>query len=483
MHLDQLLQNIPAKIYGKVESIPVRNLTRDSRCVGVGDIFIARQGRFCDGNDYSAQDVENGAIAVLSSLYNPFLSVVQIVAEDLVALEAYLAARFYKDPSKQLDVIGVTGTNGKTTVSCLVRELMEYKGRRTGLIGTIEHILGANRIIDSFTTPDAVLLQKYFAEMVKQNLSTAVMEVSSIGLSLGRVRETKFLAGVLTNISLDHLDFHGSFEEYVAAKQQLFAALPEQGIAVVNLDCQYAQSFLASSPARGVSYAVHQEADYRAINLRFSSSGSSCDIWYQGEVFPCETSLVGEHNVYNILAALAVVHQILGGDLAELVRYVRHLSAPKGRLDPVLSGPCPVYIDYAHTPDALDNVCKILSQLLPKDGRLIIVFGCGGDRDRSKRPLMAKVSERYGFSVVTSDNPRTEDPERIIADICSGFSTDCYVVEGDRKLAIIKAMSMASDKDIVLVAGKGHEVYQIFKHQTIVFDDREVVCEALASLC
>ncbi|AHH22929.1 UDP-N-acetylmuramoyl-L-alanyl-D-glutamate--2,6-diaminopimelate ligase [Chlamydia muridarum str. Nigg] len=482
MHLDQLLRDIPAKIYGKVESIPVRNLTRDSRCTGVGDIFIARQGQMCNGNDYSGQAVENGAIAILSSLYNPFLSVVQIVTEDLTALEACLAARFYNDPSKRLDVIGVTGTNGKTTVSALARELMEYKGRCTGLVGTIEHILGEHRIIDSFTTPDAILLQKYFAEMVKQNLSSAVVEVSSIGLALGRVRETEFLAGVLTNVSLDHLDFHGSFEEYVVAKKQLFVSLPEHGVAVVNSDCEYAQSFLEISPARGVSYAVHQEADYRAVNLKFSSLGSTFDILYQGNVFSCETSLVGEHNVYNVLAALSVVHQILGGDFAELVHYVRYLSAPKGRLEPVLSGPCPIYIDYAHTPDALDNVCKILSQLLPADGRLIIVFGCGGDRDHSKRPIMAKVAETYGFSVVTSDNPRTEDPDQIIADICSGFSTDRYVIESDRRLAIVKAISMALDKDIVLVAGKGHEVYQIFKHQTIVFDDREVVCEALASI-
>lgn len=483
MHLDQLLRNIPAKIYGKVESIPVRNLTRDSRCVGVGDIFIARQGQFCNGNDYSSQAVANGAIAVLSSLYNPFLSVVQIIAEDPIALEASLAARFYNNPSRHLDVIGITGTNGKTTVSCLVRELMERSGRRTGLIGTIEHILGENRIVDSFTTPDAILLQKYFAEMVKQNLSAAVMEVSSIGMALGRVRETEFLAGVLTNITSDHLDFHGSLEEYIAAKKQFFASLPEKGIAVVNLDCEYAPSFLNGSQARAVSYAIHQEADYRADRLKLYSSGSSYDIWYQGKVFPCETSLIGEHNVYNVLASLAVVHQFLGGDFADLVRDVRFLSAPKGRLDPILLGPFPVYIDYAHTPDALDNVCRILLQLLPKDGRLIIVFGCGGDRDRVKRPLMAKVSEHYGFSFVTSDNPRTEDPDQIIADICKGFSTDHYVVESDRKLAIEKAISMASDKDIVLVAGKGHEGYQIFKHQTIVFDDREVVCEALAALC
>ncbi|MBQ8498330.1 UDP-N-acetylmuramoyl-L-alanyl-D-glutamate--2,6-diaminopimelate ligase [Chlamydia sp.] len=483
MYLDELLRDIPAKVYGKIGSIPVRNLTRDSRCVGVGDIFVAHQGQFCNGNDYAVQAIENGAIAVLSSLYNPFLSVVQVVTEDLIAIEALLAARFYLYPSQQLDVVGVTGTNGKTTVSHLVRELMEHQGRRSGLIGTIEHILGESRIVDSFTTPDAILLQKYFAEMVKQGLSTAVMEVSSIGLSLDRVRETYFLAGVLTNITLDHLDFHGSLENYIAAKQQLFASLPEKGVAVVNLDCQYAQEFLKVTPARGVSYAVHQEADYRAINLKFSSSGSVYDISYQGKIFPCKTALVGEHNVYNVLAALAVVHQVSGGDFEELVHYVGYLSSPKGRLDPVLSGPCPVYVDYAHTPDALDNVCKILLQLLSEGGRLIIVFGCGGDRDHSKRPLMAKVAEQYGFSVVTSDNPRTEDPDQIIAEVCAGFLTDQYVIESDRKSAIVKAISMASDKDIVLVAGKGHESYQIFKHQTIVFDDREVVREVLASLC
>ncbi|AFS24696.1 UDP-N-acetylmuramoyl-L-alanyl-D-glutamate--2,6-diaminopimelate ligase [Chlamydia psittaci] len=481
MNLKELLHNTKAKIYGKISSVEVRNLTRDSRNVGVGDIFIASKGKHSDGNDFSHLAIENGAIAVASSIYNPFLPVVQIISSDLPQLEADLAAKYYGHPSQKLCVVGITGTNGKTTVSHLIKFLFDACDKPAGLIGTIEHILGNSRIQDGYTTPESCLLQKYLAEMVKSNLSAAVMEVSSIGLAVNRLANVHFDVGVLTNITLDHLDFHSSFEEYKQAKLKLFSMLPSSGLAVVNNDLHYAAQFIEATQAQPITYGIEQHADYRASNLRFSPFGTDFDLLYKGETFACSSPLIGQHNIYNVLAAISVAHQRLGCDLQQLISAVANVETPRGRLEPVFSGPCPIYIDYAHTPDALDNVCKTLQALLPQDGRLIVVFGCGGDRDQSKRKIMAQVVEKYGFAVVTTDNPRGEDPEMIINEMCSGFLKRNFSIEIDRKQAITYALSIASDRDIVLVAGKGHETYQIFKHQTIAFDDKEIVLEVLSS--
>ncbi|EPP36001.1 UDP-N-acetylmuramyl-tripeptide synthetase family protein [Chlamydia psittaci 10_743_SC13] len=467
-------------MYGKVSSVEVRNITKDSRHVGVGDIFIACRGMKHDGNAFSLLAVQNGAIAILSSLYNPFIPVVQVVSSDLPLLEAEISAKYYANPSKKLVVVGITGTNGKTTVSHLIKFLFDSYNYHSGLIGTIAHDLGNHFVQDGFTTPESCLLQKYLAEMVKNSLSVAVIETSSIGLVQQRLASIDFDVGVFTNITLDHLDFHGSFENYIEAKLQLFSLLPSHGLAVVNADSPYKLRFLESTRARPVTYSINTPSDYQARNLRCSPFGTQCDVVYCGESFPCVLPLIGDYNVYNALAALAVIHQWLDCDFQHCLRLLSCVSPPRGRLEPVVNTPCPVYVDYAHTPDALDNVCKTLHGILPEQGKLIIVFGCGGDRDRSKRKIMAQVAEVYGFSVVTSDNPRSESPEAIIEDICSGFVKRNFSVKIDRKQAITYALSIASDRDIVLVAGKGHETYQVFKHQTIAFDDREVVREVLS---
>ncbi|AEB41667.1 UDP-N-acetylmuramoyl-L-alanyl-D-glutamate--2,6-diaminopimelate ligase [Chlamydia pecorum] len=481
MNLKELLQGISAKIYGKVPTLEVRNFTRDSRCVGVGDIFIACRGEQHDGNDFSADAVERGAIAILSSFYNPFLSIVQIVTSCVEQLEAELAAKFYGRPSEKLEVFGVTGTNGKTTVTYMIKALLDHSHKPAGLIGTIEHILGEGSIHDSFTTPSACLLQKYFAEMVKNRRKAVAMEVSSIGLELNRTAQTSFDVGILTNVTLDHLDFHGTLENYLTAKEKLFSQLPKNGCAVINADSPYASRFCSIASSRCVTYGIEEAAEYRACDLQLSLLGTRYTLVHRGKSYLCKSPLIGRYNVYNTLAAIAAVHERSNQELPELLVALENAPLPKGRLEPVFSGPCPIYIDYAHTPDALDNVLATLKELMSCQGRVIIVFGCGGDRDRSKRKLMARVAERYGFSIVTTDNPRKEDPEVIIHEICEGFTSQKYCVEQDRKKAILRAISMASDKDVVLIAGKGHETYQIFKHQTLYFSDKQVVNEVLAS--
>lgn len=481
MRLKDLLKGIDVQVYGKVTRQEVFGLSRDSRRVHVGDIFIAHRGSHLDGNSFSKSAIQNGAVAILSSWYNPLLPVVQIITDHIALVEAQLAVRLYKDPSAQLGVFGVTGTNGKTTVAHLVQTLSEACGYPSGLIGTIENNLGGYHLQSDFTTPTAAILQKYFAEMVKNRLRTVAMEVSSIGIALHRTAYTHFDVGILTNVTQDHLDFHGTMEAYIEAKKQFFASLAPSAVAVINQDLKETESFLTSTSARCVTYGMGEASSYRAVNLRLSAQNSYFDICFEGQVVPCVSPLIGHHNVYNVLAAIAAVHQYIPCDLEELVHHVRECSSPRGRLEMVQGSSFPVCIDYAHTPDALEHVCRTLSELLVS-GRLITVFGCGGDRDRTKRPLMARAAEKYGFSIVTSDNPRSEDPEKIIGDICLGFEgKDTFAIEIDRKQAIAYALSLASEDDIVLIAGKGHETYQIFKHNTITFSDKEVVEDLLAA--
>lgn len=480
MRLKELLKGIDAQIYGKVMRQEVFGISRDSRRVQVGDLFIAQRGAHLDGNSFSKHAVQNGAVAVLSSWYNPLLPVVQIITDQIAEIEARLAIKLYQNPSSQLGILGVTGTNGKTTVACLMKALLDACGSPSGLIGTIEHILGDCHLQSDFTTPTASMLHKYFAEMVKNRLRVVAMEVSSIGIALQRTMYTPFDVGVLTNISQDHLDFHRTMDEYVDAKKQFFASLSQSSVGVVNhdLDCKYA--FIESTKARCVTYGIGEGATYQAKNLSLSVQNSRFDVCFNGQTVPCLSPLIGQHNVYNVLAAVAAVHQYLQCDLERVVNAVKACSSPKGRLEFVHGQPFSICIDYAHTPDALEHVCRTLSELLTQ-GRLIVVFGCGGDRDRGKRAMMARAVEKYGFAVVTSDNPRTENPERIIADICEGFAKNTsFAIEIDRKQAIAYALSIASDNDIVLIAGKGHETYQIFKHNTINFSDRKTVEEILA---
>lgn len=480
MRLKELLKGIDAQIYGKIAHQEVFGLSRDSRCVKTGDIFIASKGEHVDGNDFSKSAVQNGAVAVLSSLYNPFLPVVQIISNQLAVTEAKLAAKLYGDPSSKLNVFGVTGTNGKTTVAHVIKILLDACGKPSGLIGTIENVLGMHHIRNDFTTPTASILQKYFSEMIKNKLQSVAMEVSSIGIALQRIEHTHFDVGVLTNITQDHLDFHSTMSEYIAAKLSFFSSLPQSGLAVINQDADYSEEFLASTQARCVTYGLDEKSTYRIDNIQLTSKSSYFDLYFEDQVLSCVSPLIGRHNVHNVVAAIAAVHQYVKCDLRELITYLPFCSAPKGRLELIPGASFPIYIDYAHTPDALDHVCRTLQELLVEKGRLIIVFGCGGDRDRTKRELMARISENYGFSIITSDNPRGEDPEQIIQDICSGFVKSNFAIKIDRKQAIAYALSLASDDDIVLIAGKGHETYQIFKHNTVTFNDKEVVDELLS---
>ncbi len=460
MKLKQLVKGFDIELRGNGE---INGLTADSRMVAPGNLFIARKGEKYDGSEFIEQAVRAGAAAVVTDIYDPFLQVAQIIAPDPGHWEAKLAARFYGYPSRDLFVVGITGTKGKTTTSYLVKHLLDGLGMECGLVGTVETIVGEHRFSSPLTTKDAITNQKLLAEMKKKGCKAAVLEASSIGLPTGRVDEIEFDAAIFTNLYPDHLDFHKTMEEYAEAKKILFDRVLEK--AIVNGDSPWTEKIL-----RDCKTPIWK---FQADQVSFSEKGT--EFMFQGQKF--ETRLMGRFNVYNLLGAIGVGLHI-GAKLDEIAAILSRFESVPGRLEQAGERP-KVFVDFAHTGEALENVLATLREI--GKGKLIVVFGCGGERDKGRRKGMAQAAERFSDQVViTSDNPRGEDPAAIAKEILEGFlAPEKTVVELDRKLAIEKAIGMAKMEDIVLIAGKGHEKVQIFAHQTVPFDDVSVAKEVL----
>ena len=488
MKLKRLLKDIPnIQIKGSKDP-DITGVCANSHLVAPGNLFIARRGLSSDGTHYIPEAVEAGAVAVLTDIYDPLLSksVTQILHSDVASLEGVIAAQYYQYAGNEMFMIGITGTNGKTTTSFLIKHLLDSFHGPCGLIGTIEYIIGQHRYQATRTTPDAVSTQKMLREMVIQGCRSAVMEVTSHALDQHRVDCISFDTAVFTNLSLDHMDYHKTIENYVSAKNKLFRSLNPKSskknhsfpkMAVVNADSPLHEKILEGCLANKITYAIDKDADLKAENVELSSNGTKMTLCYQGKKIDLSWSLVGRFNIYNCLATVAVglSRQI---PLEKIVGILEKAPFIPGRLQ-VITNPLDlkIYVDFAHTDDALANVLECLQEF--KTGRIITVFGCGGNRDASKRPRMAKVCQQYAdLTIVTSDNPRNEDPADIIRQIVSGFSTsEKYIVEMDRYEAIEKAIVMAINGDIILIAGKGHETHQIFAHKTVEFDDRNVALE------
>jgi UDP-N-acetylmuramoyl-L-alanyl-D-glutamate--2,6-diaminopimelate ligase len=399
-----------------------------------------------------------------------------------------LASRFHGDPSQRLKLIGVTGTNGKTTTTYLCKSVLEAAGAKVGLVGTVAYLIGNERIEATHTTPGAVELQGLFRRMIDAASDAAVMEVSSHALALDRTAGCEFGTAVFTNLTQDHLDFHADMEEYFHAKLRLFAGLGPEGRAVVNLDDPYGASVAAATRAQVWTYAVDRPADLRAEDVRISLEGVRFTARTPVGAVAIRSPLVGRHNVYNILAAVGVGLE-QGIALPTIAAGIAGLVNVPGRFERVEAGqPFTVVVDYAHTEDALFRLLTAAAAV--KTGRIITVFGCGGDRDRGKRPKMGRVSAVYSdVVVVTSDNPRTEAPEAIISEVVPGVQAGLqetgrgrYVVQVDRRAAIGEAVRMAQPGDLVLIAGKGHENYQVIGKNKYPFDDRVVAREAIEAL-
>ncbi|GAB6875894.1 UDP-N-acetylmuramoyl-L-alanyl-D-glutamate--2,6-diaminopimelate ligase [Thermaerobacter litoralis] len=493
--LKDLIAVLPDKtVTGPADRV-VAGITYDSRRVEPGFLFVAIRGLRYDGHSFIDEAVARGAAAVVGerALALEGVPYVQVPSSRLAL--GLLAAAFYGHPSSRLVLVGVTGTNGKTTTTHLIRWVLEAGGHPTGLIGTVHNIIGGRSLPVERTTPEAADLQRLLAAMRDEGMTHVVMEVSSHALSLQRVAGCAFDIGVFTNLTQDHLDFHASMEDYAAAKARLFARLgrnevpgttkPGPKAAVINADDPWGRFMADRSSAPVITYGLRERADITAREVEVGPGGIRFVLVSgQGEV-PVRLRLTGRFNVYNALAA-AGAGLALGLDPGTVARGLESLPAVPGRLERIDRGqPFAVIVDYAHTPDGLENVLKGVRELAGQ-GRVICVFGCGGDRDRGKRPQMGAISARLAdYTVLTSDNPRSEDPEAILDDIEAGVRQvpgAAYERVTERAAAIRRALELARPGDVVLIAGKGHEDYQIFADRTIHFDDREVAAEALAAM-
>ena len=479
MILSELAAAAPDSVLQGAGDLDICGLAYDSRQVVPGDLFVALRGSEVDGRRYAASAIEKGAVAVAaegvadSAWRTPFLKV-----PDSRRALAELACAFHGNPSHDLRVAGVTGTNGKSTTAIIAKHLLDAAQRRSGLIGTIGNDVGDGVQAGTHTTPESLELQGLLSEMRENGCASAVMEVSSHGLDQDRVRGVRFRAAAFMNLTQDHLDFHGTMEAYFDAKRTLFEMTAEEGgLLVINGDDPYGRRLLDEfgKEARCLSFGSGFGNDLRVSNWRIGFDGTQFDLEAKGRSILVKLPLIGRFNISNALAALGLAEGC-GCNFREAVRGLATCPQVPGRLENVsLDAPFRVFVDYAHTPDALTNVLAAVRGLNPR--RLVTVFGCGGDRDREKRPLMAKAAEEGSdLCVLTSDNPRGEDPELILRDAARGFRSKDHLQIVDRREAIRTAILKARPHDVVVVAGKGHEDYQEIDGVKQPFNDRKI-CE------
>ncbi len=473
-------------------NVEISGLQYDSRRVKPRDAFVCIEGFKTDGHRFIPQAVSAGAgVIVVQKDISTIPGVTVVKVKDSRKALAEMAAAFYGYPSRSLNLVGVTGTNGKTTTTYLIKQILGAMGQKTGLIGTIANLIGDQALPVSHTTPESLELQQLLRDMNDVGCSYSVMEVSSHALDLQRVVGCEYDIAVFTNLTQDHLDYHGTFDHYFQSKLRLFTGLGYQTvkkrskIAVVNRDDPYGEKVIRACPpeVRLLTYAINNPADIRAREIEVKPTGTTFLIAYPGGETKLRLNLTGYFNVYNTLAAFAV-GWAEGFPANSVVTALHKLQGVPGRFELVTgSRDFGVIVDYAHTPDGLENILTTARKITT--GRVITVFGCGGDRDRTKRPLMGAVAARLGdYTVITSDNPRSEPPQAIINEIEPGVSQavgpDRYRKVVDRRQAIREAIMMARPGDLVIIAGKGHEDYQIIGNQVIAFDDREVAREILA---
>lgn len=493
MKLNELASTLTiAQITGSGD-ITITGLQTDSRKVAPGDLFICLPGHTVDGHDYAAQAAEQGAAALVTERQLD-IDLPQVIVKDCRYAMAVMADAFFGSPSSHMKMIGVTGTNGKTTTTYLIEKMMNDHAVNTGLIGTIQMRYGGRTFPMSGTTPEALELQRSLDDMSANGVQCCIMEVSSHALEQGRVKGTDFRTAIFTNLTQDHLDYHKTMEDYRAAKGLFFARLGnkfshqknQRKYAVLNSDDEASQYFAKVTAAEVITYGLNEKADVRASEISITAQGTHFHVdTFKGST-DIQLKMVGKFNVYNALAAITA-GLLEGLELEGIKQSLESVPGVDGRVESVDEGqPFAVIVDYAHTPDGLENVLKTVNEFAK--GRVITVFGCGGDRDRTKRPIMGKIAAKYSDVVmVTSDNPRTENPDLILKDIEAGLTEDAvpqekYQLVVDRREAIQKAIEMASPDDVVLIAGKGHETYQIIGHTKHDFDDRVVAKEAIRGM-
>jgi UDP-N-acetylmuramoyl-L-alanyl-D-glutamate--2,6-diaminopimelate ligase len=466
MQLSELIAGLDIQLHN-MKDVQIKAIEFDSRKVEPGALYIALRGAQHDGHDFIG-DVEGAGAAAVVTERRVATNLPQLIVDDTRKIVNELAARFYGD-FYEMKKVGVTGTNGKTTTTFLIRSILVQSGRNPGLIGTV-YYLGARRDKAVRTTPEILDILKLLKEFTEQGVDSLVMEVSSHALKLGRVEGMKFDAAVFTNLSRDHLDFHATMEDYRRSKLRLFSLLKPDGCAIYNNDEEIRDSVRAMELPRSLSFGKSEGSDLRGRIIEQSIDGLRVEIYHEGESHDIRSRLVGEFNIYNILAAFATGVSI-GVKIGDVIKGIEKLTVVPGRMERVVDN---VFVDYAHTPAAVKNVLEAGRKYTK--GKLIIVFGCGGDRDREKRPEMGTIAtELADLAIITTDNPRGESPSDIIENILQGMTSSNYRVVEDRAAAIEYAINLKTRDDMVIVAGKGHEEYQLFKDERIEFSDAEVI--------
>src|SRR5437764_1200867 len=485
MQLKTLLGATPVRqVIGPLDR-PVENIAYDSRRVQRNSLFAALRGERADGHEFIGQAIDKGAAVIVAEREINDPRITCLVVESSRTALADLAAAFYGYPARKLKLAAVTGTNGKTTTTFLIKHICENAGLRCGLVGTVRYEIGERVLPAIRTTPESLDLQEWLAQIASAGCKAAAMEASSHALAQDRTRGLEWDVAVFTNLTQDHLDFHGTMENYFEAKAKLFTGLFEQKsktnpTAVINVDDRFGKQLVDRLEKKipVITYGLGVRADFRASNYHAEFAGTSYQLDARGKSYLVRVPLIGRFNVANSMAALAAASS-MGISLRDAILSLGRSPQVPGRLEAVpAKRQFQVFVDYAHTPDALLNVLKTARELSPR--KLIVVFGCGGDRDKQKRPLMARVADgNADFCIITSDNPRKEDPDAIIADAEKGFRSDRYEKITDRAEAIGRAIELAQPRDIILIAGKGHEPYQEFADHTIPFDDTQVARRAL----
>ncbi|MCX5707355.1 MAG: UDP-N-acetylmuramoyl-L-alanyl-D-glutamate--2,6-diaminopimelate ligase [Candidatus Omnitrophica bacterium] len=485
MRILKLIESVGLrKKYPDSENFKVSGISCNSKEVKENFVFVAVKGSCQDGGRFIDQAISNGARVVLHApgfKRQVYKNVVFIPVKDTRKIVAKLAAVFYGQPAKKIKVVGITGTNGKTTISYLLEALVKKAGLSAAVIGTVNYRFKNKIIPAKNTTPGPLPMQLLLAKMVKENVDYVIIEASSHALDQDRTGEIEFHSAIFTNLTQDHLDYHKSLENYFLAKAKLFKNLGPSSFAVINNDDKYARRLNKLTKARVITYGLGKNSKVRATDIKFNLSHTEFNLCFAGKKIGLRANLIGRHNIYNMLAAAAWGIKA-GLGLPVIKKALGAFRLVPGRLERVNNNKgFFVFVDYAHTEDALKNVLSCLRQLC--QGRIITVFGCGGERDKLKRPKMGKVvSELSDIAIITNDNPRLENPLGIIKDIQKGIARDNYLIIAKRSEAIKKALLLAKEKDIILIAGKGHENYQVLKNRTIHFDDREAVKECLESM-
>lgn len=484
MKLKDLLYKVSIEAVKGVTDVEIAKVEFDSRKVSAGDVFVAIRGTVTDGHEYITTAIDKGAVAIVCDEVPDSLQsgITYIEVINCNSALAQIAANFYGNPSQNIRLVGVTGTNGKTTIASLLYQLFKKAGYKTGLLSTVKIMVDEVEHKATHTTPDSLTINRYLAEMALAGVEYCFMEVSSHGIHQRRTEGLYFTGGVFTNLSHDHLDYHPTFADYRDVKKSFFDHLPSTAFALTNIDDRNGLVMIQNTRARKLTYALKSYADYKAQILESQLSGlllkvNEAEVWVR---------LIGTFNAYNLLAIYAVAVE-LGLEKLEVLRLLSELESVSGRFQFVVSdGGVTAIVDYAHTPDALENVLKTIADIRTRNEKLITVVGCGGDRDKTKRPVMAGIASNMSDQLIlTSDNPRSEHPEDIIADMEKGVEVQNQrktVAVTDRRQAIKLACQLAQSGDIILIAGKGHETYQEIKGVRHHFDDMETVKELLGQL-